>query len=238
MATAADSCRRLLAGRPDGILPALQSQPLSTWGVLVVVTCTGAAAYGAVIGSWNGGRMALFAAVKLPAVLLLTAALTWLCNAVTAALLGLRLRLAAVGALTFLALAVAAVLLASLAPAALVLTRSAPSPGTTARTAHNLLYLLHTALVGGSGRAGSAVRWRSLRRLTPAPATARRVYAAWLLAFAVVGGEVAWALRPFVGSIYLPVTFLREDALEGNVYEFVWTDIVPYLATTLREETR
>jgi len=46
-----------------------------------------------------------------------------------------------------------------------------------------------------------------------------------------VGGEMAWALRPFVGSVSLehPLVFLREDALTGNVYEFIGTDIAPYL---------
>jgi len=48
-----------------------------------------------------------------------------------------------------------------------------------------------------------------------------------------VGGEVAWSLRPFVGSVYEPTTFLRRDALDGNVYEFVITDIVPYLLQRL-----
>jgi hypothetical protein len=32
-----------------------------------------------------------------------------------------------------------------------------------------------------------------------------------------------------VGSVYKPVVFLRQDALEGNVYEFVFTDILPHL---------
>ena len=55
------------------------------------------------------------------------------------------------------------------------------------------------------------------------------MHAAWVLAYALVGGEVAWALRPFVGSVYEPVAFLRQDALDGNVYEFIVTDIVPHL---------
>jgi hypothetical protein len=58
---------------------------------------------------------------------------------------------------------------------------------------------------------------------------AQRVHAAWVVAFAFVGGEVAWILRPFIGSVYLPVVFLRPDALHGNVYEFILTDIVPHL---------
>ena len=75
-----------------------------------------------------------------------------------------------------------------------------------------------------------------LRRLRPEATDARRlrtVFAAWLLTFALVGGEVAWSLRPFVGSVYEPTTFLRRDALDGNVYELVITDIVPYLLQRL-----
>jgi hypothetical protein len=57
----------------------------------------------------------------------------------------------------------------------------------------------------------------------------RAVCLVWLAAFALVGGEIAWVLRPFVGSVYKPVVFLRGDALDGNVYEFVFTDILPHL---------
>jgi hypothetical protein len=56
---------------------------------------------------------------------------------------------------------------------------------------------------------------------------------AWTLAYAFVGGEIAWVLRPFVGSVYLPVVFLREDALHGNVYEFIFTDILPHFWSSL-----
>jgi hypothetical protein len=69
----------------------------------------------------------------------------------------------------------------------------------------------------------------TLDRLCPTPVVARRVHLAWVLVFALVGGEVAWVLRPFVGSIYEPVAFVRAKALDGNVYEFIVTDIVPYL---------
>ena len=72
--------------------------------------------------------------------------------------------------------------------------------------------------------------WRVLRRL--AAECARSVYVAWLLSFALVGGEVAWALRPFVGSIYFESAFIRPDALDGNVYEFILFEIFPYLLAT------
>jgi hypothetical protein len=134
-----------------------------------------------------------------------------------------------VAVLISLGLASASVLLASLAPVAWLFTVAAPPPTESARTAHNLLYLLHTGFVGGSGLAGSLALHQALGATGHPPAVVRRVYASWVLAYAFVGGEIAWALRPFVGSVYHPVVFLREDALRGNVYEFIFTDILPHL---------
>ena len=203
---------------------------------LVLVMAAGAALYGAALGAWHGGRQTLYAAIKLPVVLLLTSALTLLLNWLVGTILGLRLGFVHVAVLTLVALATAGLPLASLAPIAWFFTVSLPPPSTDARLAHNLLYLLHTTQVGGCGLAGTAALWQLLRRLRPDATDARRlrtVFAAWLLTFALVGGEVAWSLRPFVGSVYEPTTFLRRDALDGNVYELVITDIVPYLLQRL-----
>jgi len=202
---------------------------LSHWAGASMVMAAGAAVYGLVLGMWHGTVLTLYVAVKLPLVLLLTSALTMLLSYVVAVLLGLGLRFGQVANLTSLALASASLLLASLAPVAWLFTVSLPEPSTAARLAHNLLYLLHTGLVGACGLVGCAVLWRGLQRMRPGAANLRAVFAAWVLAFALVGGEVAWALRPFVGSVYYPVAFVRRDALHGNVYEFIFTEIVPYL---------
>jgi hypothetical protein len=206
---------------------------LRSWLGLCLVMVAASAAYGAVLGSWHGPRLAVYVAFKLPLVLLLTSAATVPFSWTGAAVLGLPLRLGQVAVLTFLALAAASLLLASLAPVAALFTLCAPAPGVDpgngARTAHNLLYLLHTGFVGGSGLAGTAVLWRGLRALGRPVRTVGAVCLVWIAAFALVGGEVAWVLRPFVGSVYKPVVFLREDALDGNVYEFVFTDILPHL---------
>lgn len=203
---------------------------LRHWGALCGAMAAGAAVYGAVLGLWHGPRLAAYVALKLPLVLLLTSALTVVFSWTAARLLGLRLRVGQVAVLTFLALAVGSILLASLAPVAWLFTVCAPVPSPAARTAHNLLYLLHTALVGGCGLAGTVVLWRAMAGLGAPRRTVRSVYLVWVAAYALVGGEVAWILRPFVGSVYQPVVFLRSDALNGNVYEFIFTDILPHLA--------
>jgi len=202
------------------------------WALSVrMVICAGL--YGAVFGGWHGPRLAAYVALKFPLVLLLTSALTMLFSWMAARLLGLPLRFGQVGVLTFLGLTVASLLLASLAPVAWFFIHCAPAPSPEARTAHNVLYLMHTLFVGGCGLAGTVALWRAMRQLPAPRRTVRAVYVLWVLVYAVVGGEVAWVLRPFVGSVYAPVDFLRRDALDGNVYEFVITDIVPHLADRL-----
>ena len=220
-----------LSQRRDALLSdVLQGRDLARhWARLCVGMALGAAVYGAVLGQWHGPRLALYVAVKLPMVLLLTSGLTLLLSWILAQLLGLPLRFGQVAVLIFLGLASASVMLASLAPVAWLFTVSAPPPTTAARTAHNLLYLMHTGFVGSSGLAGSFALRQALRATGRPPEVVRRVYGSWILAYAFVGGEITWALRPFVGSVYHPVVFLRDDALRGNVYEFIFTDILPHL---------
>jgi hypothetical protein len=199
------------------------------WAPILARLVLGAAAYGAVLGSWRGGLLTLYVALKLPLLMLSTAGLTALFNTLAARALGLPLGALACLRLAFEVLSRAGLLLAALAPAAALFVWTAPPPTLAARTTHNVLYLLHTAAVGACGLAAAARLRERLERAAPAPRAGRAVFAIWVFLFAMVGGELAWALRPFVGSVYEPVVFLRPDALDGNVYEFVVTDIAPHL---------
>ena len=50
----------------------------------------------------------------------------------------------------------------------------------------------------------------------------------WLVAFAVVGCQTGWILRPLVGSPNIKVEFLRKDAIERNFLESVFTQLIPH----------
>ena len=199
--------------------------------VLVIVVC--GAIYGAVLGSWHGSRLAVYVAIKVPLLLLATAVITALFNWIVAALLGLMMRFRQIVALTLLPLAIASVVAASLAPVAWLFTTSLPPPSPVQQTLHNLLYLTHTLLVAASGLAGTTALRNVLVEICGTETLARRIRFSWVAVYAFVGGEVAWMLRPFVGSVHLPVVFLRHDALNGNVYEFIFTDILPSLWRSL-----
>ena len=199
------------------------------WPRLLLMIVGGSACYGATMGLWHGPRLAAYVAIKLPLALLVTSALTMGFNWLAARLAGLHLPLPQVATMTFGALATGAMLLLALVPVALLFTWTFPAPSTEARATHNLLILIHTVLVGAACSTGTVSLFGFLRRIAPSRRTARAVFAAWFLMFAFVGGEVAWAFRPFIGSIYLEQRFLRDDALDGTVYEFILFDVMPYL---------
>jgi hypothetical protein len=229
---------RLLHRGDELLSHILSDRPLGrTLAELTLLMAVSAAGYGLVLGMWHGTRLAAYDAIKLPLVLVLTSTFTVAFSWIAAQALNVPLRFAQVTVLTFLALAAAAVALLSLAPIAWFFTVCAPAPSSATRMTHNALYLMHTTFVGACGLTGTRTLWHAMTRLGRARSTLRRVYLVWVLGYAVVGGEVAWALRPFVGSVSpkFPVVFLRQDALQGNVYEFIGRDIVPYFWSRRRQ---
>jgi hypothetical protein len=217
----------------DRIVPAAATGRLPlAWSVALTVGC--GATYGAALGAWTSPRLAFYAAIKVPLLMLITAAITTLLNWVIASLSGLPLRLRETVILSLMPLAIASLILAACAPVALFFSRSIPAPGTSQRTLHNVLYLTHVLLVAAAGITGTTFLQTALTGYCGGDgARAARIRRLWIAAYAVVGGEVAWALRPFVGSVYLDVAFLRPDALHGNVYEFLFTDVIPHLLRSL-----
>ena len=170
--------------------------------------------------------LAAYVAIKLPLLLVITTSLVMLLNWIMAQLMGSGLRFLQVAALTYRAMAVASLVLVSLAPvsAAFALTWPPPTPGED--LSHNLLLLTHVFFVACAGVYGNTSLLRGLRRLCRAGTPVLRLYLSWLASNVLVGCQLAWILRPFMGSPNYPVAFLREDALHGNFYEFVFVTII------------
>jgi len=202
----------------------------ANWAELAVVTAVAAVPYGYTIGYWTSPTLALYTAIKFPAVLLLTFALTFPFGWVAARLLGLPVSLREAARLTTAPLAVAALLLASMAPPALLFTTAIEPPSQGARSTHHALYLFHTASVALAALFGTRELWRGLRARSETGASTVQIYVVWVGVYAFVAGEIGWILRPFVGSVFKPVEFLRRDAFDGNVYEFLFLDVLPYLS--------
>lgn len=188
------------------------------------------AIYGPVLAGWRSWQLALYVALKFPLLLIGTASLVMLLNWIVATAFGSGLRFGQVVAATYGALAIACWILLAMAPVAAFFTvAAAPAggPAVAQRMTHHCLLLTQVVLIAGAGLAGNAALRRGLARVVAPGCSARRVYWGWIAGFAVVGCQLSWILRPFFGSPFLPVAFLRPDALERNFIEVVFFGILP-----------
>lgn len=216
-----------------GELPALRSwtadwrTPHLLRDTLVVIV--GAGCFGAALGCWRAPEQALFAAIKLPLIMLLTAAGNGLLNAMLAPLLGLQIpfRQSFLAILTSFALAAA--ILGAMSPLAAFVIWNAPPLQTGANdwtqasnsVTHAGVLLLLVATIAFAGIAANLRLLQLLRDLAGQRAAAGRVLLAWLAGNLFLGSQLSWIMRPFIGSPWLPVQFLRDDAFNGNFFETV-----------------
>jgi hypothetical protein len=173
---------------------------------LIVAT----AIVGATIGAFRGGLQIPFAAIKLPLVVLLTAALTTPAySALAAAIYGdADLRRDATVVLATLTLG--ALLLSALAPVLLLAVFFGMS--------YHALALLFAATCLVSGLGGASLFWSAQQR--------RSTSGRWLVAgivmltFASVGSQISWTLRPYLVRPRAPeVVFIR--AIEGSLFDAI-----------------
>jgi hypothetical protein len=190
------------------------------------VVVAGAAAYGFTFGLWRSGQLAVYVAIKLPLLLVTSTSLVMVLNWILAQLMSSGLRFGQVAVLTYRAMAVASVVLLSLAPVSAFMAIASPPPAAGEDQSHNLLLLTHVLFVGCAGVYGNSTILRGMRQCCRPQTPFGRLYLSWLGSNMLVGCQLAWILRPFMGSPNYPVVFLRPDALEGNFYEFVFVTLI------------
>lgn len=209
-----------------GELGALQSWT-GTWQSTRVVLCVaiilaGAGSFGAAMGSWRAPLQAAYCAAKLPLILLATTLGNGLLNAMLAPLLGLNLPARQSLLAVLLSFALASLILGAFSPLLAFLVWNLPplTAGSGSNVAaHSVILLAETAMIATAGLAANVRLLQLLRDLGGVEATARKTLFAWLAGNLLLGSQLAWMARPFVGSPGLPVQFVRPDALEGSFFE-------------------
>ncbi len=172
---------------------------------LIIITAASAAVFGASIGAYRGGVQVVYAAIKVPLVLLLTAAIcapAW--TALRAALGGeASLRVDLVRVLG--GLATVGLVLSALAPLLLV--------GIAFGASYHSMTLLVFGCAAFAGLAGVAILVVSRRsRALWVPLTV------FLSLFSIVGAQMSWTLRPYLVRPRTPeVPFVR--SVEGGFIE-------------------
>lgn len=220
--------------RELGVLLRGEAELLQSWSAqwdarrlfsYVVVIIVGAGLYGAAMGWWRSPVQALYTGIKLPLIILLTAAGNAMLNAMLAPLLGLNIPFRQSFMAVLMSFTISAAILGSFAPLVAFLIWNTPPMSPDVRIdngTYNFILLVFVVLIAFAGNAGNLRLLQLLRQLAGSPGVAFRVLFAWMAGNLFVGAQLSWILRPFVGSPGLPVQFLRPDAFKGNFYECIF----------------
>jgi hypothetical protein len=179
--------------------------------------------YGGVMGSyggWSGARFwqAIFSAVKVPLLLLVTFCLALPSFFVLNTLLGVRRDFAVVLRALVMSQSTLTLVLAALAPYTVLWYLS--FAGYPQATVFNGLMFALASLAGQFW-----LRRAYVPLLTQRPVH-RWLLRLWLLIYTFVAIQMAWVLRPFIGDPGRPVQFFRQEA---------WDNAYVIVARTLRE---
>jgi len=167
----AERLRSVLQDRPDAAPSWVRRSGLRAFVEPLVLILVAGGAYGAAMGAWRSPELALYVALKVPALFFLCALLNALGNGLWARRLGLSISIGECLRAQLLSFALAALLLGSLAPVLGFFALAMPGPGDArARLAHDLLGLAHIGAIALASRAGSP---RSIRTRARAASSSR-----------------------------------------------------------------
>jgi hypothetical protein len=219
-------------------------------GPLLRVGLALAAAYGVCMGVYGlfgrdepEYRQMFASAVKVPALLVLTLAVTFPSLYVFNTLLGSRLRLEELARLLGSAMAVLVAVLAAFGPIVAFFSVTTAS--------YPFILVLNVAFFAVAGTLGLGFLLKHLSRLvqidherqivvapdegepplavydvTPSPT--RTVFGVWMGLFVLVGSQMSWVLRPFIGSPTQDFTWLRPR--QSSFAEAVWRAVAQLTA--------
>ena len=147
-------------------------------------------------------------------------------GAMLAPLLGLNLGLRQSLLAVLLSFTIAAAILGAFSPLLWFLLWNVPpsaSDWAQSLDTQSLILVTETLMIAFAGIVANLRLAKFLRELSGSRVIARKVLVAWLAGNLLLGSQLAWILRPFVGSPGLAVQFLRPDPFDGNFFEMLWS---------------
>jgi len=198
-------------------------------GRCVAAIALGGAFYGFCIGCSKNLLYGMRSSIKVPLLLLGTALLCALAYHVLARTCGISSSFAALQRTSFSLYRSVAVMLASIAPVSLFLGRTMERPEGESLGGYPAFVGINMVFVAAAGCVAVRVQTRALlAQHVVSLGRARVVVASWLLLSLLVGGQLAFYLRPFFGIASLtgdpPFLLGDEPTVTGarNFYEVVW----------------
>ena len=201
-----------------------QTSARRTWQYTAIIV-VGTGVFGAAMGCWHNAHQALYTAIKFPLIVLLTTLGNGLLNGMLAPLLGLDLNFRQSLQAVLTSFTSAAVILGAFSPLLFFLVWNAPPMTAHSPVAYSAIQLTNVTAIAFAGIASNLRLAQLLNQLGGSAVVGRRVLFAWLTGNFLLGSQLSWILRPFIGSPNLPVQFLRPNAFQGNFFETVFTAV-------------
>lgn len=213
--------KTLLRGEVDA--SCLEKPNVSRFICYCIAIVLGSSVYGATIGLWRAPLQSVFTAIKFPILIFLTCIGNGVVNGMLAQVLGSGLSFRQTAFAILMSFAVASLILGCFSPITLFILYNAPPLASEhAILGHSVMLLAHVFVIAFAGVVANRRLFGLLQKVSGHDHTARAVLLSWLAGNLFLGAQLAWNLRPFIGSPTLAIQFLRDNPLRGNFYEAVW----------------
>jgi len=189
--------------------------------LIIAIICS--SIYGMSVGIWRAPLQSLYVGIKFPLLIVSVTAGNALINSMLAKLLGTRLTFKESFIAVLMSFSIASVILASFAPLMLCLIWNSPAvsdPDCT--TSHHGILLFNVLSIAFAGVVSNLHLYKLILCLTESKSESRQIIFSWLAVNLLLGSQLSWIMRPFIGGPKGAVEFLRENALDGNFFEAVF----------------
>ncbi len=193
---------------------------------LLVASSAFLAVYGAIVGAYSSALQMLSSAVKLPALYLLTMLICLPTLYFFDILFGSKLNFKQYLTMALTSVAVISVLLFSFAPVVLFFLISVKD--------YLFFLLLNVLIMAVTGAVGVRLFYKGMQDIvlidfeTVQPSSRRSLLKGWVILYGLVGSQLGWTLRPFLGVEGELFQIFRPE-IEGNFYVQVARSIGSFL---------
>jgi hypothetical protein len=182
--------------------------------------------YGIVMGSYNGILQSLVTGVKIPSLIILSLLICFPALFVVQSMIGSTMTISQMANIIFAGFFVFSTISLSFAPIIIFFMITSDS--------YSFLKLLHVAIFTFSGIFTVKTIINGLKysceKKNIYPKLGMTIFKIWIVILAFVSSQLAWNLRPFVGSRDLPIELFRVK--EGNFYVAVFHSVANLFDST------
>lgn len=222
--------KALLAGDERILSEWIAKASLRRIAQLGIVAFAACAAYGWTFGLWRSGWQSGCTALKFPMVVLLTCSANVLLNGSLAYALGLGLGFRQSTLMILMSFTSMGVLLSAFAPVLVFIWWNLPAPGDAlGLTGQSLTLLAHVFAIATAGIVANRRLWQLIASLVGSKKKATAVLLIWLGGNLLLGSQISWILRPWIGSSASTPTFFSPEPLRGNFFEAIWKCLLQLL---------